>query len=422
MIDRLKSNAFAWNSLVLFSGSMITNILNYIFHLAAGRMVTPAAYGEIESLISLMSIVSVPAMALVMVVTKLSAGHKADGDTGKSRMLFSYLMRKVSTGGLAVFLVLAAASPFLAKHLNIDSVWSLVLVWLAMLLSFYYSVNIGLLNGWQRFKQSSLAVAIGTAAKLVVGLALIAVGYQVGGAVASFVVAGVVVYFAAAWYLKFIWGTGSGDGKELNLFANQSLKKLLLTFFLGNLAISILGNADMILAKRNLEDLAAGQYGALNIVGKIIFFATGVIATVAFSMASENTHQQRSSRQLIIKAGALIAVIGSLATGFYFLFPKFVLGLLFGSKYFAVAGFLGWYAAAVALYSVNNLLIQYYLTLGKIRMLGIALAVSLAMIGGILLYGRSISAIINIVIIAQLVALAAGLVFFYQHPVADEKE
>lgn len=421
MLKKIKNSRFAVNSLILFSGSMVANVFNYIFHLMVGRIVSPAAYGEIESLISLMSIVSVPSMALVMVATRLSASNKAENDLAGSKSVLTNLSQKTLSYGLVAFVLLSAASPAISRYLNINSVWSLVLVWLAMLLSFFSSINTGVLNGWQKFKGSSIAVAWGSGAKLVIGVILIAMGYQVNGAIASFVIAGIIAYFASVYFLKFILKYDGSQAVGERVPTRAPWRGMLFFYLLGNMAINVLGNADMVLAKRNLAEDVAGQYGALNIVGKIIFFATSVIATVAFSMASENNHLKKSSRKLIIRAACLIAGLGLAATAVYFSAPRFVLGMLFGSKYYAVAGYLGFIAIAVSLYSLNNLFLQYYLSVKSYAMICVSLLMSALMIGGILLYGMSISAIIMAVIITQLALFlvqAAYFCFFieFSHP------
>ncbi|HTX86682.1 MAG TPA: hypothetical protein VMC41_01275, partial [Candidatus Nanoarchaeia archaeon] len=111
MIDIIKKNAFARNSLILFGGSFIANLLNYLFHLAIGRIVSPEIYGQTESLISLIAIISVPAATLGLVATKFAAAGKAENNPSSSAGLMKYLNRQIFIFGLPIFLLALALTP-----------------------------------------------------------------------------------------------------------------------------------------------------------------------------------------------------------------------------------------------------------------------------------------------------------------------
>src|SRR3989344_8114009 len=97
-------NALIRNSLVLFGGTMVVNVLNYLFHVLVGRQVEAHMYGEIESIISLLAIVSVPAATITMITTKFAAGMRADQNYRGTRFLASYLTRKVFVYSFVFFL------------------------------------------------------------------------------------------------------------------------------------------------------------------------------------------------------------------------------------------------------------------------------------------------------------------------------
>ncbi|MCX6761326.1 MAG: oligosaccharide flippase family protein [Candidatus Moranbacteria bacterium] len=414
MLKKIRNNAFAWNSFVLFSGSMVNNVLNYIFHLVVGRMVSVAVYGETESLISLMTIISVPAATLIMVMTKYAAECKAQDNKKRSYELLSYFNKKITQYGTPVFLLTILLTPFISKFLNIESNIPLVIVWVSMLLSLYSSGAQGMLSGWQKFKESSWAAIAGGALKLVSALVFIAVGLKVNGLMLSFFLSAVGTYVIALICLKFIIVTGKNDTHEIAKLNFGSVKSTVATFFMGNLAITALGNLDMVLAKHNLSDIEAGQYGALTIVSKIIFFATGVIAGVLFSMSAEHNHKKESnSRKLFLQAFSLMIMVSVISVAVYFLAPRLILSLLFGAKYNAVSGYLGWFAILVVLFSLVNLTLQYLLSLHRVKVVYGLLSVAVIAAFAILFLGHTISAILSIGIIAQFVALISTLPFIF---------
>jgi O-antigen/teichoic acid export membrane protein len=417
MIDRIKNNAFARNSLILLVGTMAASILNYIFHLAVGRMVSSSVYGEVESLISLVSIISVPAGSLMMLVTRDSAGNKADDDKAGSYRLLNHYNKKIFMYGLPILVAAVALSSFIRDFLKIENIWPLLIVWFMMFLSFFGAVTGGILNGWQKFIQSSWGGIWGAFFKLVSFLVLIKFGFGLNGALGSFALGSIASYIISLYFLRFIRKRKGNSLRPEKKTDSVFLMKYIWPVLLGNLAITILSNADMIMAKHNLSPDAAGQYGALTIISKIIFFVTGVMATVLFSMSSENNHKKNSSRSTLNQAFLMTFFASLAALVFYYLFPEFVMSMLFGNKYNGVAPYLIWFAISVVLFSFVNLIFQYLISIHETKIVYGLLAISLAASFLISFVGYSIFAIITIMIAAQILAFLSGLYFLFKKPV-----
>lgn len=415
MIQKIRNNAFAMNSAILFGGTMIASILNYFFHLIIGRMVSVEIYGEIESITSLINILAVPAMTLAFIATKYAAHSKADKNPYESREIMTYLHKKVFKYGLPIFALALLATPLVKNFININSNIPVIFLWIMMLLSFLSAVASGTLNGWQKFKKTSVIGIIATTAKVFAAIIFLKLGFELSGAIGGFLVGALASYIGSLTALKFILKAKKdpqfNDAPPINF---ASIKKYALPTLLGTLALNILGNADMVLAKHNLDAISAGQYGALTIVSKIIFFATGIIATVLFSMSSEKSHQKGDSSKIFKHAAFLMLFVSILAIAFYFIFPNFVIQTLFGNKYVDSSMYLGWFAILVVLYSFVNLFIQYFLSIHKTRVVYGEIAISLTMIPFILLAGRSIYAILGITIVAQILALGWGIFYLYR--------
>jgi O-antigen/teichoic acid export membrane protein len=411
MIDKIKNNAFARNSIILFIGTMVANFLGYVFHLVIGRMVSVEVYGEIESLISLLAIISVPAAALSMVATKYGAGCKADGDKIRNYIFFKFLNKKVFFVVFPIFLAAVLLTPIFKKFLNIQDDLAIITIWLMMILSFFSAISNGILSGWQKFRESSWAGIWGMLIKLAVAVLFIKAGFALGGAMGGYFIGILASYLISLYFLRSVFQKSDEANIIPKSFNFQSVKNYVIPVFLGNLAITILGNVDMVLAKHSLDPQTAGQYGALTIVSKIIFFVTSIAATVLFSMSAENNHKKRSSLSILKMASAVTGIISLGSIIFYFSFPKFVLGMLFGGKYSDVAYLLGWFSVLVVTYSFANLLFQYFLSIHKTKIVYWYLTVSILEILAILFVGKSISAILVVVIISQVLALASGLIY-----------
>ncbi len=418
MFKKIKNNVFLRNSVILFVGGMIANALNYVFHLAVGRMVSVEIYGEVESLISFVSIISVPAMALTMLATKYAACSKAENDKKSSRDLLAYLNKKVSLYFFPIFLLALIATPFLKMFLKLDSNIPLILMWISMFVSFYFSITGGILSGWQKFKEASFAGAYGAAAKLIAGIILVKLGFALNGVIGSFLLGGLVSYAASIFALRFIFKKTADEketGQKENIIDFVSLKGYVLPVFSGNLAIAIFGNVDMVIAKHNFDAVTAGQYGALAIVSKIIFCATGVIATALFSMSAENEHKKNDSIVIFRNAVLMVLAVSLASVVIYFFFPELILGLLFGNKYNEVSGLLGWFAILAAIFSLTNLILQYLLSIHKTKIVYSLCFIAFLMPLTMLFLGGSISAILLISALFQIAAIAVGLVYLLKN-------
>ena len=412
----LTQSAFAKNSAILFVGVMITSVFNYVFHLVIGRAVSVEIYGEAEALISLIAIISVPSATLAMVATKYIAACKVHDDKIGSYEILKYLNKKVLKYGLPLLLLVGVFTPIIGKYLNIDNNFALMLIWLSMFLSFFGAVNTGVLRGWQKFKDVSYSGVWGAVAKFIFGIILVKIGFALNGIVGSFVLGALATYIFTIFALRFILVQKESHIDEYceNKIDLNALKKYMIPVFVGNLAIAILGNVDMILAKHSLDAIEAGQYGALTVVSKIIFFATGIMASVLFSMSAENSHKGDSSRGILKIALALVLLASLVATFIYFAYPAFILNMLFGSKYQSVSSYLGWFAIAVTLFSLSNVIFQYLLSIHKTKISYALMAVAILLIVAIMLYGTSISAILTILIISQIAAIIVGSFYLFK--------
>lgn len=412
MLEKIKNNAFAKNSLILFSGTMVANVLNYFFHLLVGRSVSVSAYGEVESLLSLLAITSIPSAAIMMLATKYSASCKAENDLESNYGVMRYLNKKVFWYGFPFFLIALVFTPYLRGFMNISSNFPIIMVWILMFLSFLSAISGGIINGWQKFKEANWTGISTTIVKLASVIILIKVGFGAKGVMGSFLISGIFSYLISLYFIIFIFRAkkkGKIDFKKK--LAIGSIKNYLIPIFFGNLALAILGNADMVLAKHNLDAVSAGQYGALTIVSKIIFFFTGVLASVLFSMSAEDSHKKNDSMKIFRQALYLLLAVSVLAIIAYFIFPELILGLLFKNKYVGVAAYLGWFAIMVSIFSLVNLIFQYLLSIHKTKVVYSLLFVAILAVLAALFLGKTIYAILLIMTIAQITAALVCLFY-----------
>ncbi len=288
-----------------------------------------------------------------------------------------------------------------------------MLIWGVMFFSFLSSVTVGILMGWQKFFQSSLVGVSATFLKLIFALVILQLGFAVSGVVGSYVLSAIFVYLVNFYFLKkyFQRSVSVGQGIEETGIWTQDLKEHLLPVFFSTLSLAILGNVDMIFAKHHLESFVAGEYGALSIAAKTIFFATGVLTTVLFAMSAEEHHKQEKSSRTFQLAIWLTSLVTIVATTIFFLFPTAIISLLFGKEYLGASQALPWFALAVSAYSFANLFLQYLLSLHDTKLIPFIVALTMLEIIALFFFGNSLYAIIGITIGTQVAAALLGVIF-----------
>lgn len=428
LIDGARGSALVRNSIVLFTGTMLANLLNYVFHFVMGRMVDPSIYGEVESIVSLLAIVSVPGAAITLVAARFAASAKAAENPAESRAVFSFLNRKLLKYGLPFFLFSLLLTPYVARFLRIEHAFiSVFFLFGMMFLSFFSSASTGILQGWQRFFSVGMIQTLNSTVKLVFSVLFVWIGFRTDGIVGAFFLAGIASYVIARIVIRRIDHQDRSretSGDDVATPDLSALRPYAVPVLFGSLSIAILGNVDMILAKYHLAPDAAGLYGALFIVSKTIFFAGGILGSVLFSMSAEEHDRNggvRKDSRLFHHALILsvLFVIGSV--GFFALFPEFVLRIFFGSRYLAGAPLLGWFALGSGLYVLVNFFQQYLLSIHRTRVVWGTLAFSI--LGAIAMFFLAYDAgsLIRYVIYTQTAALLVA-VFHYLKEVGYNKK
>ncbi len=433
LIQRVHGSAFLKNSVILFAGTMLANLVNYLFHFIMGRMVDPSIYGEMESIVSLLTIVSVPGTAIAMVATRAAAAAKAKGSPAESRAVFSYLNRGLLRFTLPVLVLVLLLTPQVTRFLRAEHPAAIVFLWGMMFLSFFSSVTTGMLSGWQRFFSFGIIQVAGSVFKLVFSVLAVWLGFRVSGIVGAFFLTSIIGYLLSLRIIRRIdtsdkaAETGAEEKPSIDV---SSIRSSALPVLSASLALAVLGNADMVLAKYHLSPDTAGLYGALFIVSKTIFFAGGILSTVMFAMSSEEHAKGGGTRtaEPAVFRHALLLSVGFVAASvaFFTLFPTFVLRVFFGDRYLAGVPYLGWFAFAAGLYTLANFFLQYLLSVHRTGAAWAALSVAIAEAGAILFFATDIASLIRYTIAAQGLTLAlvaawyvAGRKMRYTEPVEE---
>ncbi len=404
-IKLIKNNRLAKNSFIVFVGTFIAGIGGYIYNMLMSRMLGPADYGIMASLVSLLYIISVISGTLGIVVSRAVAEYSAHGKLSQAKYFIDKANKFLIAIGLAVFILFVLASPWVASFLNISSLSYVVMLGLVSFVSFVGTVNSSSLGGLQRFVQLSINGVLSVAAKIIFGVLFVWAGWSVNGAMGALAVSTIIAIIHAYYYLRL---PKESVKTKIELC---SIMSYAVPVFLATFCITSIYNIDVILVKHYFDAETAGHYSILSLLGKIVFFITGSVGAVLFPTIVER-HSRNEKYSHILRYSMFMVLAGSLAvTASYFIMPNFIIRTLFGSSYLPVAPYLGCFGIVMTLFSLSNLLVVYNLSIKKTKFIPILFTGLIFEVGLIYIYHSSIWQIIYALLFSMAFILFFLLVF-----------
>ena len=228
-------------SVVLLLALGVLNGSNYVFHVAVSRLLGPASYGSLASLLAVVLVLSVPFGVLQTVLAQRTAALVATGRADEVPRLAAGALKGLTPVAWLLGAAVALAAPALALFLHLGVVSALLLA-PYVVVSILGSVPLGVLQGQLRF---------GAIGALLVGG--VAAGAGVPGAVLATAVAPVVPLAGGLSLLRVRRGAWQAARRRLD-----PLRGDFVPAFLGLTGFWLLAEVDIALARHYL---AAGVVG-----------------------------------------------------------------------------------------------------------------------------------------------------------------
>jgi O-antigen/teichoic acid export membrane protein len=382
-IQKQYNSSLFRGGLIVFIGSFGVGILNYIFNIVVARILETDELGAFASLFSILSILLILGGGLSLVIIKFSAVLYAKKDypalASFIRVLFYYL-GLISFGLIVVF---GIASPFIYNFLKLESFGPLIILALALGLALIGSIGGSVLRGIQHFTQSSASSLLGAITKIL-ALILFTLTFwpmsAVTGAMLSVPASAIIMISLDLFFLRKILAKYNPNKPKLPHFEWKDILVYSLPATIAVLGITMLNSIDVILARYYLSPENSGYYAALSTLGKIIFFATSAIPMAMFPIVSARHAVNEPHRKMLFASLGSVALMSLGAFGVYQLFSDQIITLLIGEKFLSIAPLLGKFALIMGMYSLINVLVNYYLSIQKYTLSILPLIASLALI------------------------------------------
>lgn len=333
-------------SLVMLFSMVLVNGFNFAYNVFMARVLGPSEFGHINAAITILLIVSSVSLSFQLVCAKFVARNEALG--AKSAVVKS-LLGKAWLASLALAGILFLAQKPFAAYLNLPDHWILGLLAIGVAVYAPLGVKRGGMQGLCFFPRLGGNFVVEAFTRLVVGVALVVAGYGSLGAVGAISAAVVMAYFLPPMPRELRMHAVAGEPAS---FA-EAVQAIV--FFIGQV---IINNIDILLVKHFFPAETAGIYAAIAQIGRLLYFVCWFgIVNAMFPVAASNQDQKKSEALglpvlLVFAISCVFVLIAAL-------FPHFIMGLIFGSRFINIGPLLALYAMATGLYSLSVVLIAY---------------------------------------------------------------
>ncbi len=403
----LSRDKFLKNNFILFCGSLIVAVLNYLYHPVLARMMSVEEFGEVQTLISLFMQLAIIVGIFRIIVINIVSNQKTREDS-RETILMLYKIAFCVT--LALSSLLIACSPLLKSFFNFNSLYPFISLALIIILGFILSFQGAILQGNHKFKTISINQIILSSGRLVFAAILVYLGWSSFGAIFGIAIAqGIAFLYVisktkqlfdfSGWNIKIDWRKMKKELKFGSLILTVSL------------CVTFLFTADVMIVKHYFSGEITGFYSGIAVIARIIFFVTGSIFGVLLPAVKLKDKNGNNSK-ILKKSLFLIFGLGGSTLIVFSLFPEFIINTMIGNRYLAYAHLLPRLSLLLFLTSVINLLFYYLLALRNFSIAPIAITgVFTAIIASFLNHGTLQSIINNFLLSAIIIMGLLGMLF-----------
>ncbi len=407
MLKKLLSSKFIIDNLYLLTGALILNIFAFLFHFYMGRKLGPEDYGILAALISLIGLLAISCTTIQLSLSKFVATFNTHKEFGKLKYIYKDSLKKFNKLFFTIFLLLLPFNIFLSNFLKIK--YSLLfIVSLTILVLPLISVTGGFLQGMQNFKSLGIGLSLEGIVRFFLSVFLVALGLSVFGALIgvffSLLIVGVYYFTKMGLFMK----------EDAETFSTKSVYLFILPVLLTLMIFTSFYSFDLLLIKHFFSDLEAGYFSAINLIGKIVFFASFSVVQVMFPKVAEFYEAKKNHRNLLFKSFLLMLAIILPILLIYFFFGDFVVSLLYGENYLSIAGLIGLYGIFIAFVSFSQLIGLYFLSLRRLFFTWILLIFLILEMLLIWLYHESLlQIIIMLIFLGVILFLVFGAILIF---------
>ncbi len=404
-IKKKKRESLVKDNAVLFIFTFINSIFGYLYHFFAARLLGPANYGTLSSLLSILYILTIPFNTIQTAVSRFTSEYKAKKEEGKISYLLSRSIKKMLMISIIISILIIILIPLLKSFLHINEKFPFIVLAFVAIFAFLLPIIRGILQGSQNFKLLGVNLILEGMIKFGFGVTLILIGFGVSGAIGAIIASFAIPFLFGLYNLKNYFKIKKSKIEKKNVYSYSIHLLILLT------ALTIFYSVDLLLVKHYFPEEEAGYYAAAALLGKVIFFGTMSITQVMFAKVSEHYFSKKEFKKIMYKSLFLITIFGASVFLFYRMFPELTIKLFFGKDFLAIMPYIGKFSILMTLFSLVYSLSFYNISINRNKFIYLIILANVAEILLIIFFHSSLSQVINILL--YLILILFIILFIY---------
>src|SRR3954452_21157668 len=360
----------------LAAATLGNNAIQLLFTVVFPRLLGATGYGTLAALISAFLILLVAGQSVQVAAAREAALDRL-GHPETVRATLRAWTHRLLLALVAVIAVSVLLRAQIAAAIGVDeSPWGAAAILPTGVLWMLISLQRGALQGLREYAPVGASILLEGAGRLVCALVLFAFGLGVTGAMLGTPLAFALVAIGLEVVLHRRVGPIVDTGPAV-----RSLRGLIgdgWVPIVGLLLLAALQNMDVIVAKHQRLDEAAGSYAAAAVAAKSVVWVAIGIGLHLLPEATRRSAAGLDPRPVLLRALAILVAIAAPALLIFAAAPKLLLRLAFGPDLTLASGALIFLGAAMTLLAVAYLTVQYMVALGETRFLWVLAVIAVA--------------------------------------------
>jgi O-antigen/teichoic acid export membrane protein len=387
---------------IIFIASFIVNIINFFYQIIMGRLLGPSEYGILNVIFSFLLIAAAIMGTVQTTSAKYSAIYLAEDNIDKIKSFLISITKRILIFTIIISVILVVFINSVVSFLRIESILPVIFLGIMVIEGSLIAIGRGTLQAIKNFKSLGLNLIAEVFLKLGLGIILVYVGLKANGAILGLMLATLFSYFLILLPLRKILGRKKESTIDNKIDIKRFYKNILL-IFISTILFSLLSYADIVLVKHFFTSNEVGYYSAAAQIGRIVLYFTGAFILVIFPRFSEKFTKKEGLKNLVLKSFVFILLISGVFLIICFLFPEFIIRILFGDKYLLASNLIFKYGLFMSIISFINLQVFYFISVDKYYYLISLFLILSGMITLIWFYHGSLINVLIILIYSSLI-------------------
>ncbi len=378
--------------------ALVANGFAAIFTFAFAKILGPSSFGSLAVLLQAFLPLSVIGSALQLIVARETINGRLGTGSELAATVERWMLQLVGLTVLFGIIGYLTRDPF-SELINLDNTFAVATILPSGALWFAIAVERGVLQGTKAYSAVGWSLVVESIARLAFAFALVGIGTGVAGVFLGSAFSWLAVAIGIGILLRRRLGKADLDRPR------HSLAKLALRNWIPQLGLVLLicmQAMDVIVAKREFSEDAAGAYSLASTAAKMVVWVAIGIGLHLLPEANRQASAGESSRKILARAWLIVLAISIPSLAIFTFLPEQLLGL-FGAGYVEAASTLPILGLAMTFFACSYLAVQYMLALGSSRFLYILVFAVPATALGLSASGKNIDEFSITLLIAQAV-------------------